>query len=101
MRSPIRSARRCTQLASEGKKHRLFLHQVLMPLDTQTNIAASTLPSSGAANAKRPRRIVDSLLGRERAARCACAALPAVHDLGGTGQLRPRTVIRSNANTLP
>src|SRR5262245_49828335 len=49
MRSPIRSASWCRQLASEGKKHRLFLHQVLMPLHTQTNIAASTLPSSGVA----------------------------------------------------
>src|SRR5262245_39716423 len=100
MRSPIRSARRCTQLACEGKKHRLFLHQVLMPLDTQTNIAASTLPSSGAANAKRPKRIVDALLGRERAALCARLS-QSVHDHGGTGQLGPRTVIRSNANTLP
>jgi hypothetical protein len=71
-----------------------------MPLHTQTNIAAFTLPSSGAANATRPKRIVDALLGRERAA-LMCAALPTVHDHGGTRQLGPRTVIRSNANTLP
>jgi hypothetical protein len=49
--SPAGSGR-SLQLASEGKKHRLFLHRVLMPTDTQTNRAASTLPSSGAGAAR-------------------------------------------------